>query len=224
MDFQEPFTDQELQMIDAIEASYTKKRLSRADHTREARLRTDRYLPSSLLASPSSSSFSLTPCQANLRMKYQPLSFGGQILYSKTSTEVQKAAVELLQFLEVKKKETGQVAIGFDIEWRPSFKRGVLPGKAAVMQICGDTSHCYVMHIIHSGIPPSLRSLLEDSSVLKVGIGIVNDATKIFNDYDVSVKGVNDLCYRANKKLGGSFKKWSLASLTEMLLCKEKEV
>lgn len=65
MDFQEPFTDQELQMIDAIEASYTKKRLSRADHTREARLRTDRYLPSSLLASSSSSSFSLTPCQGD---------------------------------------------------------------------------------------------------------------------------------------------------------------
>lgn len=63
---------------------------------------------------------------ANLRMKYHPLSFGGQILYSRTSAEVEKAAVELLQFLEVKKKETGQVAIGFDIEWRPSFRRGII--------------------------------------------------------------------------------------------------
>ncbi|KAJ0034602.1 hypothetical protein Pint_25510 [Pistacia integerrima] len=221
MDLQEPLTDQELQTIEAIEASFTKKRSTRADHTQEPRRRTRRHLPSSVLASPSSPSFSLSPCQANLRMKYQTLSFGGQILYSRTSVEVEKAAVELLQVLEAKKKETDQVAIGFDIEWRPSFRRGVLPGKAAVMQICGDTGHCYVMHIIHSGIPPSLKFLLEDSSLLKVGVGIVNDAAKVFKDYNVCVKGVEDLCCRANQKLVGSSQKWSLASLTETLVCKE---
>lgn len=44
------------------------------------------------------------------------------------------------------------------------------PGKAAVMQICGDKGNCYVLHIIHSGIPQTLQSLLEDPTVVKVGI------------------------------------------------------
>ena len=58
---------------------------------------------------------------------YPPLRFGGQILYSYTEAEVEKAAMELLKILEIKKKEMGQVTIGFDIEWKPSFQRGLLP-------------------------------------------------------------------------------------------------
>jgi hypothetical protein len=45
---------------------------------------------------------------------------------------------------------------------------GVLPGKAAVMQICANTSLCHVMHIFHSGITQSLQFLLEDSKLVKV--------------------------------------------------------
>ncbi|THG13970.1 hypothetical protein TEA_024839 [Camellia sinensis var. sinensis] len=98
---------------------------------------------------------------------------------------------------------------------------GVSPGKAAVMQICGDTGHCYVMHIIHSGIPQNLQALLEDPTSVKVGVGIVNDAFKVFKDHNVSIKGLEDLSGLANQKLGGDPKKWSLASLTEMLICKQ---
>ena len=54
-----------------------------------------------------------------------------------------------------------------DIE-RNLNSAGFSPGKAAVMQICGDTSHCHVMHIFHSGIPKSLQLLLEDPTLLKV--------------------------------------------------------
>lgn len=39
--------------------------------------------------------------------------------------EVEKAARELLQSLEAKQGEMGQVIVGFDIEWRPSFRRGL---------------------------------------------------------------------------------------------------
>ncbi|KAH7573003.1 hypothetical protein ACOSP7_006404 [Xanthoceras sorbifolium] len=214
-----PFTDQELQTIEAIEAQYqhsfSKKRQSNP-HDEISRPKTRRQLPSSVLAS-----FSLSPCQANPKMKYPAMRFGGQILYSRTSMEVEKAAVELLQILKAKKRENCQVAIGVDIEWKPTFKRGVLPGKTAVMQICCDANQCHVMHIIHCGIPPSLQLLLEDTAFLKVGVGIGNDAAKVFKDYNVSIKVVEDLSYLANQKLGGDSKKWGLASLTETLVCKE---
>ncbi|CAJ1849207.1 unnamed protein product [Sphenostylis stenocarpa] len=97
------------------------------------------------------------------------------------------------------------------------------------MQICVDSSHCHVLHLIHSGIPQNLQLLLENPEVMKyytnfdlhkVGVGIHGDATKFFRDYKISVKGMMDLSFHANKKLGGDHK-WGLSSLTEKLLSKQ---
>lgn len=229
-DDDEPITEQELEIVEAIEAAYElsitrKRQLSppvHKNHTHRLMPITSRRLPSSLLASPSSPSFPLSHCQgANMRLKYPAMRFGGQILYSRTSTEVEKAAMELRQILEADKSEAGQVVVGFDIEWKPTFRKGVLPRRAAVMQICGDSNRCYVMQIIHSGIPPSLQLLLEDSTISKVGVGIRSDAGKVYRDYNVSVKASEDLSNLAKHKIGGDSQKWSLASLTEMLVFKE---
>jgi hypothetical protein len=57
--------------------------------------------------------------------------------------------------------------------------------------------------------------------IYKVGAGIGGDATKVSRDYDISIKGVEDLSYHANQKLGGGLHKWGLASLTEKLLSKQ---
>jgi werner syndrome-like exonuclease len=55
----------------------------------------------------------------------------------------------------------------------------------------------------------------------QVGICIDNDARKMLNGYDVCVKPLMDLSNMANVKLAGPRKRWSLASLTEMITCKE---
>ncbi|KAK9901443.1 hypothetical protein M0R45_002127 [Rubus argutus] len=178
-------------------------------------------LPSSVLALQHPNAFALSPCRQDTRMRYPAMKFGGQITYSRTAVEVEKAAMEIIKTVKAKKSELGQNTVGFDIEWKPTFKRGVPPGKVAVLQICGDTSCCHVMHIIHSGIPRSLQLLLESSSILKVGVGIANDAVKFFKDYNVSIKAVEDLSYLANQKLCGDTQNWGLASLTEKLICKQ---
>jgi len=46
---------------------------------------------------------------------------------------------------------------------------------------------------------------------------------KLFHDYGVSIKDVEDLSDLANQKIDGE-KKWGLASLTETLVCKEVSV
>lgn len=61
---------------------------------------------------------------ANMRLKYPAMRFGGQILYSRTSTEVEMAAIELRRILEANKSEAGQAVVGFDIEWKPTFRKG----------------------------------------------------------------------------------------------------
>lgn len=57
-------------------------------------------------------------------MQLPVMKFSGQIMYSRTFDGVEKAITELLKILEEKKREMMQTAIGIDIEWRPSFKKG----------------------------------------------------------------------------------------------------
>ncbi|KAE8688412.1 Werner Syndrome-like exonuclease [Hibiscus syriacus] len=229
-DWDQHFTEQVIQSMDAIEASLRsssssspssllKKRNSTIHH--EDIPQTRRRLPNSIVSPPPSFPFSFARCQSYPKLRYPPLRFGGRILYSRTEAEVEKAAMGLLGILEDKKKETGQVSIGFDIEWKPSFEKGIFPGKAAVMQICCDRRYCYVMHIIHSGIPQSLQVLLEDSEIIKTGVAIDGDAVKMFSDYNVSVKALEDLSDLANQKFDRDRRNWSLAALTEELFCKE---
>ncbi|KAF3456638.1 hypothetical protein FNV43_RR01292 [Rhamnella rubrinervis] len=241
-DWDEPFTEEDLEAIEAAflsaSNSLTKRPRPSSPHSHEndnnnnhnsARRDSSvdyrggrRRLPISILAPQNPNPFTLSPCQGtNLRMRYPVMKFGGVITYSRTAFEVEAAAMELLKTFQAKKTEVGQAALGFDIEWRPTFKRGVSPGRAAVVQICGDTSHCHVMHIIHSGITQSLKLLLENCSLLKVGVGIGNDAVKVFKDYNVSVRALEDLSYLANQKLGGGSQRWSLGSLTEKLTSKK---
>ena len=57
-------------------------------------------------------------------MKYLEMTFGGHIVYSRTVYEVEEATKDLLNFVQAKKKQAGRAVLGFDIEWKPSFKRG----------------------------------------------------------------------------------------------------
>ncbi|XP_061960350.1 3'-5' exonuclease-like [Populus nigra] len=85
------------------------------------------------------------------------------------------------------------------------------------MQIYGNTSLCHAMHIFHSGIT-SRQFLLEDSTLVKVGVGISSDCAEVLRDYNESVKSVDDLSYHANQKLGGEPKTWGLRSSKDSCL------
>ena len=52
------------------------------------------------------------------------MAFKGRVVYSRTVSEVENAAKELLKFVETRMGGTDQVVLGFDIEWKPSFIRG----------------------------------------------------------------------------------------------------
>lgn len=55
------------------------------------------------------------------------MNFSGHIIYSRTYHEVEKAAKEQLEIIEAKKQSMDNISLGFDIEWRPTFKRGGPP-------------------------------------------------------------------------------------------------
>ncbi|XP_012844548.1 PREDICTED: Werner Syndrome-like exonuclease [Erythranthe guttata] len=232
-DWDYPLTDEDLRAIDsafssaaATSAHPPKRRHDRdrsgasADSPPQIR----RRLPDSLFVriSPCSTRSRFHSSRSNSHLSsFREINFGGRIIYSRTVEEVERAAKELLDFVEAKKRNEEQCILGLDIEWRPTFRRGVPPGKAAVLQICGHNNCCHVMHIIHSGIPEKLQILLEDRTSLKVGVCIANDASKVLQDYNVSVSALAELSDLANQKLGGVPKKWSLSSLTETLICRQ---
>ncbi|KAH7515966.1 hypothetical protein FEM48_Zijuj10G0084300 [Ziziphus jujuba var. spinosa] len=128
-----PFTNEDLQTIEAALQSTFKRPLPSSSHNHDDDNDDNsgspdpptggggggsrRKLPSSILASQDPNPFSLSPCRAaNLRMRYLVMKFAGQITYSRTVVEVEAAAMELLKTVEAKNREVG--------EWRPTFKKG----------------------------------------------------------------------------------------------------
>lgn len=239
-DWDYPLTDDELQAIDAVfsaAVSASPINKCRRFNCPDAALAsfdspatTRRRLPQTLFtfrqrrknsSSLSCSTFSTNRSYVDASYSYREVKFGGRIVYSRTIEEVERAAEELLKFMDINKRKGDQCVLGLDIEWRPSFKRGVAPGKVAVMQICVDNDLCHVLHVIHSGIPKSLQYLLADPSMLKVGVCIANDAAKVLQDYNLSITSLRDLSDLANQKLCGDPKKWSLSMLTENLICRQ---
>lgn len=45
-------------------------------------------------------------------------------MYSRTIEEVERAAEELIKFMDINKRKGDQCVLGLDIEWRPTFKKG----------------------------------------------------------------------------------------------------
>lgn len=80
-------------------------------------------------------------------------------------------------------------AIGFDLEWNITAK----PRTAAVMQL-GIADRIYLLHLSNmKQIPESVRDMLADPALLKVGVAIRNDGHKLRRDFGVPTNGLVEL-------------------------------
>ncbi|XP_043542175.1 Werner syndrome ATP-dependent helicase homolog [Chiloscyllium plagiosum] len=123
------------------------------------------------------------------------LEFPGSIVCSYEANDCSFLSEDLRSFI------TKQSAIGFDIEWPPTYIKGKV-GKVALIQLCASEKKCYLFHISSmSGFPSGLKRLLEDEAIKKVGVGIDGDHWKLMRDYDVKLKGFVELTDMANQKV-----------------------
>lgn len=89
--------------------------------------------------------------------------FNGRIFTIHTEREAEKAVDYLLSFR----------LLGVDTETRPSFKKGKMNSVALLQVSTEDT--CFLFRLNRIGLPQSLLRLLEDTSVLKVGLSLKDD-------------------------------------------------
>lgn len=108
-------------------------------------------------------------------------SFGGKI-HVVDSEEAADRAAEMLGAERV---------IGFDTETKPSFKRGQT-NNVALLQL-STHSDCFLFRLNRIGLSPSVKSLLENPGITKVGVSIHDDFHNLHKIYDLSPDGFIDL-------------------------------
>lgn len=77
------------------------------------------------------------------------------------------------QITEATKCLSHESIIGFDTETRPTFKKGQ-SNHVALMQLSTHDT-CYLFRLNRIGFTPALKRLLEDETLLKVGISLKDD-------------------------------------------------
>ncbi|XP_031966469.1 Werner syndrome ATP-dependent helicase isoform X2 [Corvus moneduloides] len=138
------------------------------------------------------------------------LEFSGSVVYSYEASDCSFLSEDIRQSL------SDGAAVGFDIEWPPSYTKGKM-AKTAVIQMCVTEDKCYLFHVSSmAGFPKGLKRLLEDETIKKVGVGIEGDQWKLMSDFEIKLKSFVDLADVANEKLKCK-EMWSLNGLVKHL-------
>ncbi|NWR52507.1 WRN helicase, partial [Regulus satrapa] len=138
------------------------------------------------------------------------LEFCGSVVYSYEASDCSLLSEDIRQGL------SEGAAVGFDIEWPPSYTKGKM-AKTAVIQICVTEDKCYLFHISSmAGFPKGLKMLLEDETIKKIGVGIEGDQWKLMSDFEIKLKSFVELADVANEKLNCK-ETWSLNGLVKHL-------
>lgn len=85
----------------------------------------------------------------------------------------------------------GADIIGFDTETKPSFKRGATYN-VALLQL-STREVCFLIRLNRIGLPRPIHEILEDPSLLKVGVSIHDDFRNLQKVYDLDPDGFIDL-------------------------------
>lgn len=109
------------------------------------------------------------------------VSYTGRIILVDTEESVDEAAKSLA-------KET---VIGFDTETKPAFKRGQT-NNVALLQL-STPSECFLIRLNRIGLPSPIKEILENDSILKIGVSIHDDFHNLHKLYDLQPKGFIDL-------------------------------
>lgn len=84
-----------------------------------------------------------------------------------------------------------QKIIGFDTETKPTFKRGQM-NKVSLLQL-STRNECFLIRLNKIGLPDSIKSILENPDILKIGLSIHDDFHSLNKIYPLSPDGFIEL-------------------------------
>ena len=136
------------------------------------------------------------------------------VIYSRSEAEADELCAELRAV-----HARGELdCLGFDLEWKALMQTGAPPRPVATVQLCS-RERCLVLQVSSMrGFPRQLAALLQDTSVPKAGVGILNDGLKLRRDFGLRCDGLIDLAALAGAVLPRGNRPWSLADLCERVL------
>ncbi|KAH7915103.1 ribonuclease H-like domain-containing protein [Hygrophoropsis aurantiaca] len=83
--------------------------------------------------------------------------------------------------------------LGFDLEWRPNYKKGQAENPVALVQLSNPTTILLIQVSSMQKFPDKLKALLGDPQRIKAGVGIKYDCQKLHKDYGISTLCCVDL-------------------------------
>ena len=108
-------------------------------------------------------------------------SFGGRIIVIDNFPALKK-------YIPVIRKEK---LWGFDTETRPAFKKGVV-NRPAMVQFANE-AYAFLFRLRRIGLPPELAEVIEDQSIIKVGVALHDDLKDLKMYRDLKPAGFIDL-------------------------------
>ncbi|XP_075980451.1 exonuclease 3'-5' domain-containing 2 isoform X2 [Anticarsia gemmatalis] len=98
---------------------------------------------------------------------------------------------------ELRRRSKKYNALGFDCEWVTEKQGKRRP--VAYIQLSSYDGYCGLFNMnVMKSIPPSLKSLLEDETIYKVGVAPADDSQYLFHDFGVACKQTLDLRHLAD--------------------------
>ncbi|QRV86345.1 3'-5' exonuclease [Ceratobasidium sp. AG-Ba] len=103
---------------------------------------------------------------------------------------------------------------GFDIEWKPTFVKGQAQSPIAVLQLAKEDQILLIQLSAMHEFPQRLQAVLEDARIIKAGVGIMDDAKKLWREYGVSLLGAVELSHLARAVDGP---RWTTGKARELI-------
>ncbi|PIA61001.1 hypothetical protein AQUCO_00300490v1 [Aquilegia coerulea] len=124
--------------------------------------------------------------------------FGNQI--NTIVTHTPSVVTHFISNILYKYRNSTNIIVGLDIEWRPSFSR--IQNPPAIIQLCIDNK-CLIFQFIYAPyMPQSLADFLNNPDFMFVGVGIDGDVRKLDSFYDLNVYNAFDVRPLAVEKYG----------------------
>ena len=130
-------------------------------------------------------------------------SYDGAVHIIRTAAELENAVAELCR----------EAVLGFDTETKPAFQKGET-NPISLIQLAGARA-VYIIQLKHVSPSAQLGQLLSDRHIIKAGIDVKQDITKLKKNIDCDYKGFVDVSQLAKD---AGIKNFSMRGLAAVLL------